>query len=239
MKEFDAAELAKFNGENGNPVYVVYKGKVYDITGSKLWRNGMHMKRHHAGRDLTVDIQGAPHEPDVLERYPQVGTLKKEVAEVTEIQIPAALDRLLEKVPMLRRHPHPMTVHFPIVFSFTTTIFNLLYLITGVKSLEITALHSLAAGILFTVVAIATGLYTWWLNYLAKPLRAVNIKITFALILLAFQIIAIIWRLKVPMVMDSLQGVNIVYLLLVLSLFPVVVVIGWFGAHLTFPVEKH
>lgn len=239
MKEFDAAELAKCNGENGNPVYVVYKGKVYDITGSKLWRNGMHMKRHHAGRDLTVDIQGAPHEPDVLERYPQVGTLKKEVAEVTEIHIPAALDRLLEKVPMLRRHPHPMTVHFPIVFSFTTTIFNLLYLITGVKSLEITALHSLAAGILFTVVAIATGLYTWWLNYLAKPLRAVNIKITFALILLAFQIIAIIWRLKVPMVMDSLQGVNIVYLLLVLSLFPVVVVIGWFGAHLTFPVEKH
>ena len=238
MKEFDAAELAKFNGENGNPVYVVYKSNVYDITGSKLWRNGMHMKRHHAGRDLTVDIQGAPHEPDVLERYPQVGTLKKEVSEVAELKIPAALEWLLEKVPMLRRHPHPMTVHFPIVFSFTTTIFNLLYLITGAKSLEITALHSLAAGILFTVVAIATGLYTWWLNYLAKPLRAVNIKITFALILLAFQIIAIIWRLKVPMVMDSLQGVNIVYLLLVLSLFPVVVVIGWFGAHLTFPVEK-
>jgi len=239
MKEFDAAALAKFNGENGNPVYVVYKGKVYDITGSKLWRNGMHMKRHHAGRDLTVDIQGAPHEPDVLERYPQVGTLKKEVAEVTEIQIPAALDRLLEKVPMLRRHPHPMTVHFPIVFSFTTTVFNLLYLITGVKSLEITALHSLAAGILFTVVAIATGLYTWWLNYLAKPMTAAKLKIPLSLTLLLLQIIAFIWRMKVPMVMDSLQGVNIVYLLLVLSLFPIVVVIGWFGAHLTFPVEKH
>ena len=238
MQEFDIEELEKYDGSDGRPTYVAYKGKVYDISGSKLWRNGLHMKRHHAGRDLTTDIQGAPHEPDVLERYPQVGTLKEEVAEVTEIHIPAALDRLLDKVPMLRRHPHPMTVHFPIVFSFTTTIFNLLYLITGVKSLEITALHSLAAGILFTVVAIATGLYTWWLNYLAKPLRAVNIKITFALILLAFQIIAIIWRLKVPMVMDSLQGVNIVYLLLVLSLFPVVVVIGWFGAHLTFPVEK-
>ena len=239
MKEFDAAALAKFNGENGNPVYVVYKGKVYDITGSKLWRNGMHMKRHHAGRDLTVDIQGAPHEPDVLERYPQVGTLKKETAEVAEIQIPAALDRLLEKVPMLRRHPHPMTVHFPIVFSFTTTVFNLLYLITSVKSLEITALHSLAAGILFTVVAIATGLYTWWLNYLAKPMTAAKLKIPLSLTLLLLQIIAFIWRMKVPMVMDSLQGVNIVYLLLVLSLFPVVVVIGWFGAHLTFPVEKH
>ncbi len=238
MKEFDEAGLAKFNGENGNPVYVAYKGKVYDVTESKLWRKGMHMKRHHAGQELTADIQGAPHEPDVLERYPLVGTLKKAIAEVAEIQIPPALAWLLEKAPMLRRHPHPMTVHFPIVFSFTTTIFNILYLMTGIKSLEITALHTLAAGILFTIVAIATGLYTWWLNYMAKPLRAVNIKITFALILLAFQIIALIWRLKVPQVMDSLLGVNFIYLLLVVSLFPIVVVIGWFGAFLTFPVEK-
>jgi len=235
MQEFDTAELEKYDGNNGRPVYVAYKGKVYDISGSKLWRNGLHMKRHHAGQDMTTDIQGAPHEPDVLERYPQIGTLKKEVV---ELDIPQPLAWLLEKAPMLRRHPHPMTVHFPIVFSFCTTIFNMLYLLTGIKSLEITAMHSLAAGILFTVVSIATGLYTWWLNYMAKPLRAVNIKITFALILLAFQIIAFIWRLKVPHVMDSLQGVNFIYLLLVVSLFPIVVVIGWFGAFLTFPVEK-
>ncbi len=98
-------------------------------------------------------------------------------------------------------------------------------------------MHSLGAGILFTVVAIVTGLYTWWLNYMAKPLRAVNIKITFALILLTVQIITFIWRLKVPQVMESIQGANIIYLLLILSLFPIVVVIGWFGAFLTFPVE--
>jgi predicted heme/steroid binding protein/uncharacterized membrane protein len=216
-------------------VYVAYKGKVYDVTNSKLWRSGLHMKRHHAGQDLTADIQGAPHESDVLDRYPQVGTLKKEVV---ELEIPQALAWLLAKVPMLRRHPHPMTVHFPIVFAFSTTIFNILYLMTGIKSLEITALHCLGAGILFTVVAIATGLYTWWLNYMAKPLRSVNIKITFALILLAVQIITFIWRLKVPHVMDSIQGVNIIYLLLIVSLFPIVIVIGWFGAFLTFPVEK-
>ena len=223
MQEFDIAELEKYDGNDGRPVYVAYKGKVYDISDSKLWRNGLHMKRHHAGQDMTTDIQGAPHEPDVLERYPQV---------------PRPLDWLLEKVPMLRRHPHPMTVHFPIVFSFSTTVFNILYLIFGIKSLETTALHSLGAGILFTVVAIVTGLYTWWLNYMAKPLRAVNIKLTFALILLAVQIVTFIWRLKVPHVMESLQGANLIYLLLILSLFPIVVVIGWFGAFLTFPVEK-
>lgn len=236
MQEFDAAELQKYDGNEGRPIYVAYKGKVYDVSNSKLWRNGLHMKRHQAGQDLTADIQGAPHEPHVLERYPQVGVLKKEVV---ELQIPQALDRLLKKVPMLRRHPHPMTVHFPIVFAFSTTIFNILYLISDIKSLEITALHCLGAGVLFTVVAIATGLYTWWLNYLAKPMTAAKVKIPLSLTLLVAQIIAFIWRMSVPQVMDSVRGVNFIYLLLVLSLFPMVVVIGWFGAHLTFPVEKH
>jgi len=236
MQEFNAAELQKYDGNEGRPIYVAYKGKVYDVSNSKLWRNGLHMKRHQAGQDLTADIQGAPHEPHVLERYPQVGVLKKEVV---ELQIPRALDRLLKKVPMLRRHPHPMTVHFPIVFAFSTTIFNILYLISDIKSLEITALHCLGAGVLFTVVAIATGLYTWWLNYLAKPMMAAKVKIPLSLTLLVAQIIAFIWRMSVPQVMDSVRGVNFIYLLLVLSLFPMVVVIGWFGAHLTFPVEKH
>ena len=234
MKEFDANELAQYNGEDGKPIYISYQGKVYDVSESKLWRNGLHMKRHHAGQDLTSDIQVAPHEPDVLERYPQVGTLKKEVV---ELEIPRPLAWLLAKVPMLRRHPHPMTVHFPIVFGFSVTVFNILYLITGIKSLEITALHCLGAGILFTAVAIATGLYTWWLNYMAKPLKAVKIKMPLSMILLVVQIFAFFWRLTVPDVMESIQGINIFYLLLVLSLFPIVVVIGWFGAFLTFPVE--
>ena len=236
MQEFDIAELEKFDGNNGRPVFVAHKGKVYDISNSKLWKNGLHMKRHHAGQNLTADIQGAPHEPDVLDRYPQVGTLKKEVV---ELEIPRPLAWLLGKAPMLRRHPHPMTVHFPIVFAFSTTVFNILYLITGIKSLEITALHCLGAGILFTAVAIATGLYTWWINYMSKPLKAVKVKMPLSLILLVSQIIAFVWRLNVPDVMDSIRGVNIIYILLVLSLFPIVVVIGWFGAFLTFPVAKH
>ena len=238
MQEFDSAELEKYDGKEGRPIYLAYKGKVYDVTNSKLWKNGLHMKRHHAGEDLTADIQGAPHEPDVLERYPQIGILKKAAADVAELEIPRSLDWLLEKYPMLRRHPHPMTVHFPIVFSFSTTIFNILYLITGNKSLEITALHCLAAGIMFTAVAITTGLYTWWLNYMAKPNKAVKVKMPLSLILLVTQIIAFIWRLNVPDVMDSLQGLNVIYFVLVVSLFPIVVVIGWFGAFLTFPVEK-
>ncbi len=235
MKEFDSTELAQFNGENGKPIYIAHGGKVYDVSESKLWRNGVHMQRHSAGQNLTSDIQAAPHETDVLERYPQVGILKKDVVEQ---EIPAALAWLLKKFPMLRRHPHPMTVHFPIVFAFSTTVFTLLYLITGIPSFDSTALHCLGGGILFTAVAITTGFYTWWLNYMAKMLKPVRIKIPLSISMLVVEIVLFIWRLAVPDILDSLHGPAMLYLLLVLSLSVFVTIIGWNGASMTFPVEK-
>jgi predicted heme/steroid binding protein/uncharacterized membrane protein len=236
MREFNLEELAGYNGEDGKPVYIASSGKVYDVSESKLWRNGIHMKRHKAGCDLTTDIQAAPHEKDVLERYPQVGVLKK--AAVEEREIPQPIAWIINRFPFLRRHPHPMTVHFPIAFMFSTTVFNLLYLISGVKSFETTALHCLGGGIIFTVVAIATGLYTWWLNYMAKMLKPVKIKIPLSLIMLALAIIIFVWRITVPNVLDSLRGAGFVYLLLVISLSVIITIIGWNGAAMTFPVEK-
>ncbi len=235
MKEFSVEELAGHNGENGKPIYVAHDGKVYDVSESKLWRKGLHMKRHHAGHDLTIDLQAAPHEKDVLQRYPQVGVLKKVV---DERQIPQPIAWLITRFPILRRHPHPMTVHFPIVFMLSTTVFNLLYLLTGEKSFETTALHCLGAGIIFIFVAITTGIYTWWLNYMAKMLKPVQIKIPLSLIMLATSVIIFIWRINVPDVLVNFSGLSIIYLLLVLSLAGMVTVIGWFGASMTFPVEK-
>jgi predicted heme/steroid binding protein/uncharacterized membrane protein len=237
MKEFDADELARFNGENGSPIYVAYDGKVYDVSKSKLWRNGQHMKRHSAGGDLTADIQAAPHEGNVLERFPQVGIIAPTAVE--EPAMPEPIARLINRFPFLRRHPHPMTVHFPIVFAFSITVFNILYLITGVKSFELTALHCLGAGIIFTAVGIATGFYTWWMNYMAKPLKAVRIKIPLTLAMLVVEIVIFIWRIRTPDILDSVNAGSIIYFLLVLSLLPMITVIGWYGASMTFPVEKH
>jgi len=236
MKEYELKDLAKFKGGNGNPVYIAHDGKVFDVSNSTLWNSGLHMKRHHAGNDLTADIQSAPHGTEVLERYPQVGVLLKE--EVSERKIPRSLSLLLAKAPMLRRHPHPMTVHFPIVFMFATTVFNILYLIIGFKAFEITALHCLGAGIAFTPVVILTGFYTWWLNYLAKPVRAVAIKRQVSLLLFATQIVVFVWRILVPDILDSLGFASAIYFLLVVSLLILVTINGWFGASLTFPIER-
>jgi predicted heme/steroid binding protein/uncharacterized membrane protein len=236
MKAIDSRELSEGNGQEGKPVYIAHQGKVFDVSESKLWKGGLHMKRHHAGKDLTTDIQGAPHGTEVLERYPQVAVLTKR--EAAEREIPASLSRLLARFPMLRRHPHPMTIHFPIVFMFSTTLFTVLYLLTGVRSFELTAVHCLGAGILFTPVAMATGYYTWWLNYLAKPVRSVSIKKKVAVILLGTELVAFLWRVAVPDILKAFSLAGLAYSLLIFSLLPLATVLGWFGAQLTFPIER-
>jgi predicted heme/steroid binding protein/uncharacterized membrane protein len=236
MKEIDPKELLKRNGEKGQPVYIAHQGKVFDVSKSKLWQGGVHMNRHHAGHDLTADIQAAPHGPEVLERYPQVAGLKKQAS--AGPAMPAIFARLLKRFPMLKRHPHPMTVHFPIVFTFAATMFTLLFLVTGVRAFELTALHCLGAAIIFTPVAMATGYYTWWLNYLSRPLRPVTIKKRLAIVLLLCEIIAFVWRLAVPDILSPVRLAGASYLILILALFPLAAVLGWFGASMTFPVEK-
>ena len=236
MKEIDSRELSEGNGQDGKPVYIAHQGKVFDVSESKLWKGGLHMKRHHAGKDLTTEFQGAPHGTEVLERYPQVAVLTK--GETAEREIPASLSRLLARFPMLRRHPHPMTIHFPIVFMFSTTLFTVLYLLTGVRSFELTALHCLGAGILFTPVAMATGYGTWWLNYLAKPVRSVSIKKKVSVILLGTELVAFLWRVAVPDILKAFSLAGLAYSLLIFSLLPLATVLGWFGAQLTFPIER-
>jgi predicted heme/steroid binding protein/uncharacterized membrane protein len=236
MKEYDAESLSRFNGKEGQPVYIAHGGRVVDVSASRLWKTGTHMNRHPAGRDLTVDIAAAPHGPEVLERYPQVGTLKAEEAEGPVL--PEFLERLLERFPFLRRHPHPMLVHFPVVFSIVPALFYLLYRITGAQAFETTALHCLGAGLLFWVPAVLSGFVTWWLNYQAKPLRAVRIKLLFSIMLITVLLTAFLWRLLFPAsVLASAWG-GVLYPLVLLALIPIVSVIGWFGASLTFPLEK-
>ena len=236
MKEFKPEELQEFDGKEGKPAYVAHNGKVYDVSDSKRWKGGLHMNRHHAGNNLTTDIQAAPHDPSVLERYPQVGTLKEE--EQTDRQLPPALSRLLEKAPFFRRHPHPMTIHFPIAFTFATLGFTFLYLITKIEQFEITAFCCLGAAVFFTPVAIITGFYTWWVNYGARPIRPVRKKQFLSFPLLAIEIILFCWRWQKPDLLQSMRWESMIYLLLILLMFFVVTLIGWFGASLTFPLEK-
>jgi predicted heme/steroid binding protein/uncharacterized membrane protein len=236
MKKLTQDELAQYNGKDGKPVYIAHEGKIFDVSASKLWRGGQHMKRHGAGTDLTVEIQAAPHDTAVLNRYPQVGVLAKEDKQIKPI--PGWLEWLLTENPFLRRHPHPMTVHFPITFMLSNPFFNFLFLMTGNRAFETTAYHCLCAGILFTVVAMATGFFTWWYNYMAKMMKPVAIKLPLSTAILVVAVILFAWRWNVPDVMANLQGINILYFILSLCFLPLISIVGWYGATMTFPLEQ-
>lgn len=176
-------ELKNFNGEEGGRVYIGHEGKVYDVSDSSLWKTGLHMRRHQAGADLTQEIKAAPHDPEVLERFPQVGILRPEKEPLDE-GVPDFLLRIVGRVPMLRRHPHPMTVHFPIAFMMLVPVFNVLFLLTGNAGFETSAFYVLAAGLVSTPVAMLTGPYNWWLNYGARWTYVIVVKVGGSLLLL-------------------------------------------------------
>lgn len=74
-KTFTAADLAKFDGKNGQPAYVAIDGTVYDVSDKEAWTTGEH-HGNFAGRDLTkILYQMSPHKDKVLKGLPVVGKL--------------------------------------------------------------------------------------------------------------------------------------------------------------------
>jgi uncharacterized membrane protein len=192
------------------------------------------MRRHQAGTDLTEDIGGAPHGIEVFEKFPQVGILKPEKDPMDE-HIPDLLLTVFRKIPMLRRHPHPMTVHFPIAFIMLFPVLNILYLVTGKESFDVSSFHVLVAGLVFTPVALLTGPYNWWINYAGKWSKIIAIKMFGSLILITLILVIFMWRILVPDIMLQPTEARIIYIMLSLVLPPLITVLGWFGAKMTFP----
>jgi predicted heme/steroid binding protein/uncharacterized membrane protein len=233
LKEFNLEELNQNNGKDGKPAYIAYKGKVYDVTNSKMWKEGKHMNQHFAGEDLTNRISAAPHGEDVLNSLPPVGTFKS--AGDYEEHIPDFLQAIHRKVPMLRRHPHPMSVHFPTALGMIVPLFIILYIITGYKAFEETSFHIIGLNILVTPAAILTGFYTWWINYMKRWNLPMKVKVPTAFILWILLIVAFIWRMKDPNIVN-LHSTSGVFYIILTFIFPIGTgILGWFGAKMTFP----
>lgn len=76
LPEYSRSQLALRNGQDRPEIWVAFRGIIYDVSNSRLWRKGMHYE-HWAGQDLTEELAEAPHSEAVFERFNTVGILKQ------------------------------------------------------------------------------------------------------------------------------------------------------------------
>ncbi|MGZ8439862.1 MAG: CopD family protein [Candidatus Deferrimicrobiaceae bacterium] len=74
-KDMTPDDLSGYDGKEGRPAYFAYDGRIFDATGSRLWKGGSHVGRHLAGFDLTEALKLAPHGEEKVTSMPSVGNL--------------------------------------------------------------------------------------------------------------------------------------------------------------------
>lgn len=74
LPTYTKQQLALRNGQDKPEIWVAFNGNIYDVSNSRLWRNGKHYE-HWAGQDLTAELTNAPHTQTVFERFEIIGIL--------------------------------------------------------------------------------------------------------------------------------------------------------------------
>ena len=72
---YTRSQLALRNGQDKPEIWIAFEGLIYDVSESRLWRNGKHYE-HWAGQDLTRELKDAPHTRSVFEKFKVVGALE-------------------------------------------------------------------------------------------------------------------------------------------------------------------
>ena len=75
MKVYTRQQLALRNGQDRPEIWIAFKGIIYDVSVSRLWKNGKHYE-HWAGQDLTEELRDAPHTEKVFEKFKPVGIVE-------------------------------------------------------------------------------------------------------------------------------------------------------------------
>ena len=75
LLRYTRSQLALRNGQDKPDIWIAYKGMIYDVTRSRLWRDGKHYE-HWAGQDLTDELKDAPHTEMVFDKFKVIGVLE-------------------------------------------------------------------------------------------------------------------------------------------------------------------
>jgi predicted heme/steroid binding protein len=233
---FTLEELKQFDGKEGRPAYIAYEGKVYDVTASKLWRNGVHVRQHNAGEELTAAMPAAPHDAEVMEKVPQVGIIVAPQVETPEPAVPLPFRWSLDN------HWHTILTHFPTALGSVAPVFALASLLFIGKPLYSTfqqvAFWNLAICALASVPTLLTGWLSWACNYKGRmnPIYWMKWSFSIGLIVLSSVTLCTWWfGLHGALPPEPAGAAFWAYTGLLVLHAPVVVVLGHYGGKIVYP----
>src|SRR4030042_1598760 len=224
-KPISEDELSKNDGQETRPAYVAFNGKVYYVSGSRLWASGLHQRRHKAGQNLTSELSSAPHDENVLQRFKVVGRFEQNAG--TE------LHPLLKFY--LNLHPHPITTHFPIALILATAAFLIVYSLTGIEGVAASAYYSFLAGVIMSPITVVTGIISWWFNYGHKGSKIFTWKASISVLLIVLGVTsAILWAMNRHALING-EAIGWTYFSLVLIMSGLVISLGKLGGDIVVP----
>ncbi len=217
-------KLKQYNGKNSKKAYIAYKGNVYDVTTSPLWKNGMHKKIHEAGMDLTGALQNAPHTEEVFTDFTIIDTLDVDIG------------KKIDWVKWYRKyHPHPMLVHFPIALHLFAAGLNILFLFYYEASFATAVFYSLFVATIMGFLAMLSGILSWWINYQLSFTHIFVIKLSLSFITLLLGIVGISIYLDNPDVVYLTNLLSILYHGIIFLTGITVIILAYNGGKLTWP----
>jgi predicted heme/steroid binding protein/uncharacterized membrane protein len=225
MEEFEEKRLKEFDGKEDRAPYVAIDGKVFDLSSSDLWKNGIHMGQHNAGQDLSSAIAGAPHGKEVLERVVQVGVMKPLSTKATQPPPGWA-------VRFLKLHPHPISVHFPQALLTFAPLFLILFYLFENPHFERAGYYLLIAGWITSFPAFMTGILHWVYKHGKSKKGLYVFKLSMSVFLLIYGAI-VIYIHSTQGVLAS-EPVQVPVLVLYLFLLPIIMSIGHAGGKIVF-----
>ena len=220
-------ELKTNNGKDGKPAYVSYKGKIYDVSKSRLWAGGVHMGRHNAGNELSDYLSMAPHGEEVFQRVDPVGELSAD----DESHRPDKKD--LYRALYRKFHPHPMVIHFPIALFIFGAFMQFLFSLIGMDSFEKSAYYSISFATLTAFPTVLSGFLSWWINYDMTMTAIFRTKIIFSVILIVSGITAVTLRTLYPGIASGQGNLTAFYTGIVFLNVPFTGIIAYNGGRIT------
>jgi predicted heme/steroid binding protein/uncharacterized membrane protein len=220
---FTIAELKEFDGKDGRPAYVAFRGKVYDVSNSRLWGKGMHAGRHAAGLDSTESMMNAPHGEEVFARFEVVGEL------IQEKPVEEKIVQRLQKM-----HLHPILVHFSIAVPIVFSLLAITYIFTGEDSFEVVSYFMLLLALPAAIVGGLSGLFSWKVTYEGRMTKMFARKIWYTITLITVITVCLGWRTLDPNILISKTTFSYVYLALVIGLVPINTLLGHYGGKIVY-----